>query len=126
MKQMKIIIAGSRDISRSDFSDIMFSDTPQKIIYEYPGNEIEIVSGHAKGVDTFGEEWARRNELPIKTFPADWAKYGKSAGPLRNGQMADYADMLIAIWDGKSRGTRDMINKMLDRGKETHVYVVIE
>lgn len=69
----------------------------------------EIVSGCAKGVDRSGEEWAKRNGVPIKPFPANWRLYGRSAGPIRNREMAKYADALIAIWDGKSRGTEDMI-----------------
>ena len=70
----------------------------------------EIVSGGAKGVDKLGEDWAEANYMSLKIFPANWYKYGKSAGYKRNEEMAEYADALIAIWDGKSKGTKHMID----------------
>ena len=69
----------------------------------------EIVCGGAKGADQCGKEWAKTYEVPVKMFPADWNTHGKAAGPIRNKQMAEYADSLIAFWDGKSRGTKNMI-----------------
>ena len=63
----------------------------------------EIVSGGAKGVDRLGEWYARQRGLPCKAFPAQWAKYGKSAGPIRNAEMAEYADYGVAVWDGVSK-----------------------
>ena len=75
-----------------------------------------VVSGTAKGADAFGEAWARDCGIQILQFPANWKKFGKRAGPLRNEEMADNADGLIAIWDGKSRGTTSMLNLAADRG----------
>lgn len=72
--------------------------------------EIEIVSGKAKGADTLGEKWAKERGLKIKSFPADWDQFGNSAGPIRNAQMADYGTHLVAFWDGRSRGTLNMVN----------------
>lgn len=102
---MKLIIAGSRTISQKDIVrnafDCWFS------------NKINvIVSGCARGVDTLALEIA--NDLKISTveFPADWDRYGKTAGFKRNMQMAEYADVLLAIWDGKSKGTKHMIDSM--------------
>lgn len=57
-----------------------------------------------------GEFWALHHDIPVKKFPADWGGLGKRAGYLRNEQMADYADALIAVWDGKSKGTKHMID----------------
>lgn len=71
----------------------------------------EVVSGGAKGVDSLGEVWAHSMGVPVKVFPADWDKHGKKAGFVRNAEMAEYADALIAVWDGQSRGTYDMIRK---------------
>lgn len=68
------------------------------------------------GADLLGKKWAILNGVPIKNFPADWDKYGKAAGPIRNAQMAEYADYLIAFWDGKSRGTKNMIETMINLG----------
>lgn len=69
----------------------------------------EVASGCADGVDQLGEQWAQCYGIPVRQFPADWKRYGKAAGRQRNLQMAVYADALIAIWDGKSPGTRHMI-----------------
>lgn len=83
-----------------------------------------MVSGGASGVDLYGEKWARKNDIPIKRFPADWAKYGKRAGLIRNVEMANYADGLIAIWDGQSRGTKHMIDVAKDKGLVVYIYNV--
>lgn len=98
---MKTIIAGSRTITDYEIVKKAIRDS---------GFEIsEVVSGTASGVDRLGERYARENGLPIRQFPAEWNEYGKAAGPIRNVQMAEYADALIAIWDGCSSGTRHMI-----------------
>ena len=75
----------------------------------------EIVSGGAKGADKLGEQYAMDYGLKTKMFHADWSK-GKQAGPIRNAAMADYADALIAFWDGKSRGTANMIQNAKNKG----------
>ena len=69
----------------------------------------EVVSGGASGVDALGERYAKENGIPLRIFPADWAKHGNAAGPIRNKEMANYADALIALWDGLSRGTGSMV-----------------
>lgn len=102
---MKIIIAGSRN-----FDDYTLLEQFCDKILQNVKEEVEIVSGGAKGADRLGEKYATERGYSIKVFVADWAKYGKSAGPIRNEQMAKYADGLIAFWDGKSRGTKNMID----------------
>lgn len=99
---MKVIVAGSRNFT--DYSYVV------ACIKESRYNISELVCGEAQGVDSLAKKWATTYGLPIKSFPARWDKYGKSAGPRRNQQMADYADALIAIWDLKSPGTRNMIS----------------
>lgn len=98
---MKTIIAGSRSI------------TDYKLVYDIIKNSniniTEIVCGGAKGIDSLGEKYALENNIPIKYFFPDW-NLGKRAGILRNEQMGDYAEALIAIWDGNSKGTKHMIN----------------
>lgn len=79
-----------------------------------------VISGAARGADLAGERWAEANGIPCESYPADWDKYGKKAGAIRNQQMADVADALIALWDGQSRGTRDMIERMA--AKPTIIY----
>jgi hypothetical protein len=98
---MKVIIAGSRTITDYQLVEDAVSESGLKIT--------EVVSGRAQGVDTLGEVWAARHSVPVKPFPADWNTHGKSAGPIRNRQMAEYADALILIWDGKSRGSFNML-----------------
>lgn len=85
--------------------------------------EIEIVSGTANGADKLGEKYANEKGYLLKKFPADWDKYGKSAGFKRNVEMSNYADALIAFWDGKSKGTKHMID--LAKRYELKVKVVI-
>lgn len=98
---MKVIIAGSRTIQ--DYRIV-------KTAIERSGFKItEVVSGTARGVDVLGERWAMDHNLPIKQFPADWDGNGRGAGYIRNMEMADYADALIAVWNGRSKGTQHMI-----------------
>lgn len=109
---MRIIIAGSRGLTFA-FQDIVDS------MHSLAGKQIhatEIVSGCARGVDLAGEKWAEINGVPIKRFPAYWKAHGRAAGPLRNEQMAEYADALLAVWDGRSRGTADMIRRAKAHG----------
>jgi len=125
---MKLIIAGSRTLHPSlNFIDSIINQ-----------NEImvtELVCGGAKGVDQCGAKWAYfypeqgvryHNpvlEIKITNFPADWDKHGKAAGHIRNKQMADYADALLLIWDGESRGSANMKDNMIKLNKP--VYEVI-
>jgi hypothetical protein len=101
---MRVIIAGPRDYYNYD--------TVVAAVIASGFQITEVVSGKARGVDTLGEDWANANGIPIKPFPADWDKYPKNAaGPIRNEQMACYAEALIAIWDGHTSGTGDMIKR---------------
>ena len=104
---MKTIIAGSRD-----FKDYNLLKS-QLDYYRMHTNDItEVVSGCARGADTLGEFYANEQSIPVKQFPADWDNHKRAAGPIRNRQMAEYADCLIAVWDGSSRGTKNMIDEM--------------
>ena len=112
---MKTIIAGSRNanVSMARLMEII----------ELAGFPItEVVSGNSGNIDKLGEQWAKAVKLPITQFNAAWQAYGSSAGPRRNRQMAEYADALIALWDGKSKGTLNMINEATKR--ELTVYVM--
>jgi hypothetical protein len=113
---MKTIVAGSREgVSIDDVRKAMSSC----------GWEIsEVVSGAARGADRYGEEVAGELGIQVKRFPADWAKYGKEAGHIRNILMAQNAEALVAVWDGKSSGTRDMIRIAKMNGLKVFVYKV--
>ncbi len=106
---MKIIVAGSREFNDYDLLKKNIQENFQRYEVE------EIVSGTARGADTLGEQFAKEYNIPVKKFPANWDLYGKSAGYRRNVEMADYADALIAFWDGKSKGTGHMINIAKDK-----------
>jgi len=116
---MKVIIAGSRDIH--DYEIV-------KEAVKASGFHItEVVSGHARGVDQNGECWAFDNDVPFKIFEANWQEYGRSAGPKRNMDMANYVGTnggLIAVWDGLSRGTKHMIEYANSKGLQVFVYNV--
>ena len=100
---MKTIIAGCRAITDPLVLRMAIRECPWRIT--------EVVTGGAQGVDSLAEAWARRNRVPVTVVPADWARHGRAAGPIRNRQMALTARHLLAIWNGKSRGTEDMIRQ---------------
>jgi hypothetical protein len=102
---MKLIIAGSRTLSPNlGFIDFCFEKAANMVT--------EIVSGGAKGVDRSGEAFADGMGIPVKKFEADWDAHGSAAGPIRNKQMAEYADKLLLIWDGESKGSANMKRQM--------------
>ena len=117
---MKTIIAGGRN-----FKDYLMLKK-QVDYYQLHKNQItEVVSGGAAGADTLGEQYALENNIPIKVFNADWNKHGRAAGPIRNGQMAEYADAAIVIHNG-SKGALNMIEQMRKLNKPVFVKEVIE
>lgn len=120
---MKLIIAGSRDID--DYKIVRQAVIDSGLWKKY-GKSIEVVCGMAKGVDLQGFKFAAKNHLTIHRFPADWDTHGKSAGHIRNREMGDFADELLALWDGKSRGTKGMIEYMKSLGKPTYVFIMGE
>lgn len=106
---MKVIIAGSRSID--DYG--LVEEAVEKSGFDIS----RIISGGAEGVDALGEKYGKESAIPVGIIPADWDKHGRSAGPKRNAKMAKHADALIAVWDGISPGTKDMLNKMHKLGK---------
>lgn len=113
---MKVIIAGSRDIH--NYEELLVAVAKSEFTIT------EVVSGGARGVDALGEIWARRNMVSVKRFIPDWNLLGKPAGMVRNSQMAQYADALIALWDGKSYGTKNMIETAEKLGLKVYVHQV--
>lgn len=105
---MRTIIAGSRSVT--EYSIV------RRTVEESEITVTTVISGGARGVDTLGERWARENNIPVERHEANWKKYGKSAGMIRNKIMADNAEALIAVWDGKSHGTKAMITIAVQQG----------
>jgi hypothetical protein len=111
---VKTIIAGSRTFEGRGEKSVKAYLTSLVESLKFPITEV--VSGCARGIDTIGEEWAKERGIPVKRFPADWDKHGKAAGAIRNREMAEYAEALVAIWDGESKGTKNMIQEADRRG----------
>lgn len=86
----------------------------------------KVISGTARGSDRFGEMWAKRNGVEVLRMPAEWDMYGLAAGPRRNNEMAQNADSLIAVWDGVSAGTRNMISCAKKYGLKIMIYYYLE
>jgi len=110
---VKVIIAGSRTVTNPLAIESAIQDSGFIIT--------EVVSGGARGADMLGEQWAKANGIPVKVFPADWNTHGKSAGAIRNGQMAKYANALIAVCDGITPGTQDMIRQAKRCGLKVYI-----
>lgn len=113
---MRVIIAGSRNITSYIFL---------KNVINYLDWKIDVVlCGMAKGVDQLGHTYALSNNIPIEKYPADWRRFGMSAGMIRNREMANKADALIALWNGYSRGTKNMIEEAHSRNLKVFVNVI--
>ncbi len=111
----KVIVAGGRKFSNYE----LLESKLDKILSNK--TNVEIVSGKANGADSLGEKYAKKRGFKVKEFPANWDDYGNSAGPRRNIEMADYADGLVAFWDGMSKGTAHMIKVAREKGLKVSV-----
>lgn len=109
---MKVIVAGSRGFN--DYE--LLKKVCDKMLSNVNKSEIEIVSGAALGADTLGERYAIERGYKLRRFHADWGKYNRGAGFIRNKEMGEYADALIAFWDNSSKGTKNMIDIAKKRG----------
>lgn len=126
-KELRMIIAGGRDFT--DYA--MLKENVKRVLLDFvrthPCNRIKIISGHANGADKLGERFSEEFGLEVIKLPANWDKYGKQAGILRNIDMAKYAvnnnnfGVLVAFWDGTSKGTKHMIDCAKTHGLEVHV-----
>lgn len=119
--ETRIIICGSRNIDNQEYCFSKLDEIIPKC------ENVEIISGHAKGADRIGEEYARLHSLEVTIFPADWKRNGKMAGPIRNRKMLLYAmekdPLVIAFWDGSSPGTKNMIDMARASGVKCHLFI---
>lgn len=116
-EQFRVIIAGGRE-----FNDYELLSTKCDFFFSNR-RPTAIVCGEARGADTLGKRYAKEHGIPVRSFPADWNTYGKKAGYIRNEEMAQNADALIAFWDGKSPGTKNMIELAQKKGLAYRVVI---
>lgn len=110
---MKIAVVGSRKFKHLNVVNMLIMHFDRGVT---------IVSGGGGDVDLMAERVARDNGLSFIPYPADWDQYGKAAGPIRNAQIVEACDMLIAFWDGKSKGTKNSIDKARKERKPVFIY----
>lgn len=118
MNEFKLIVAGGRDFNQPDYMDrtlFALADGP------YKDKAVSIVCGGARGADQLGYEFAQKMMVKVYLMEADWDRYGKRAGFMRNEDMGRFADGLVAFWDNKSKGTKHMIDFMQAMGKPVHI-----
>jgi hypothetical protein len=113
---MKVCIFGSRSFDHYAFAERKLDKFLSRI-----KEEIVIVSGTARGADRIGERYAQDKGYKVVRFYADWPRHGKKAGFIRNEEMADYADVFVAFWDGESSGTEHMIETVRKREKPIRI-----
>lgn len=110
---MKTVIAGSRGARK---------ESVFKAMAKIDWTPTLIISGCARGADAAGEAWAAERGIPVDRMPANWAKYGRSAGMRRNIEMVEKAEALVAVWDSLSRGTEDVIARARRLGLTVKVF----
>ena len=114
----RVVIAGCRDYinykEAEEYIDYCLSNIRKE-------HTIIIISGGASGADAIGEKYAHENGFENERYPAEWSKYGRSAGPKRNEKMALVCDLVICLWDGKSKGTKSMIEYANKYGKQVRI-----
>lgn len=109
---MKIAIIGSRSLTSVDLSEYI------------PDYVTEIVSGGAKGIDTCAKEFADKNNIKLTEFLPEYNKFKKGAPLVRNLKIIKYSDEIIAFWDGKSKGTKYVIDNCEKLNKKVTVYII--
>lgn len=117
----KIMVCGGRDFN----NEAMLFHALDELLLSLQSHETKcytLIAGAARGADTLAAVYAKNNNLKLEEYPAEWDKYGKSAGYRRNTDMVDASDMVVAFWDGKSKGTKHSIDLALSKGK--HLLVI--
>ena len=119
---MRIAVVGSRTFTDYNYlvqklDELIFGYEEFRNVHEF-----EIVSGGARGADNLAELYAWFRHYPLKVFPADWNKHGRSAGYLRNKEIVNYSDIVVAFWDGQSKGTKHSINLAESQNKKIHIF----
>lgn len=124
IKSKKVIVAGTRDFVDYEYLTEVMDEVIAGMMGKDGGNgtkAVEIVSGTARGADRLGERYGKERGYDVALFPADWDKNGRSAGYIRNWEMAQYANVCVIFWDGKSKGTKNMKDQAQKNGLDVHV-----
>lgn len=115
---MKLIVAGGRDFTDTNR---MIAELQKLVESGEITDSPELVCGMARGADMLAYSLWANNKMPIHNFPANWDKYGKSAGYRRNQEMGEFADAAVCFWDGNSKGTKHMIDIMQKLNKPVYI-----
>lgn len=119
---MKWLVTGGRSIT-----DVSLIEEHLDTMFKKYGKPEVLIHGDCSGVDKISGSWAEKNKITVKTFPAEWKRYGRAAGPIRNRQMADECskeDLCVSVWNGSSSGTKDMLGVCEKKGMKTEVKIV--
>lgn len=108
-QEYKLIVAGGRDFSDARLFEEALLGLVEGTLADY---RVSIVTGMARGADELGYLYAQQHQIMCYPFPAKWHLYGKKAGMIRNSEMGAFSDGALIFWDGKSRGTANMIETM--------------
>ena len=119
---MKICVNGSRDFT----GFLRLCDELDSLIPQEQRSSVTLLSGGARGADILAEKWAKDRQVHVKRFEAEWKGKGRAAGPIRNQEMINEADRLISFWDGKSRGTKDTIDRASAKGIPVTIIAIEE
>ena len=117
---MKLMVCGSRTIT----NDAWVMNQIDSVVQEIGKDNLVIIEGDARGVDTIAGAWAIKNNISIEHYPADWKTYGRAAGFIRNKQMVEACDFCLILWDGISKGTKNDIDlcEKLSKPKRVVLY----
>ncbi|MBQ2676529.1 MAG: DUF2493 domain-containing protein [Clostridia bacterium] len=113
----RIVVGGCRDYNNY----FVFKEFMAECLSKINSENIIILSGHCSGVDQMAEKYAQEHKLPLEIYPAEWGKYGRAAGPKRNQIMVENAEIVIAFWDRKSKGTKNLISCAEKSGKKKYI-----
>ena len=115
--ESRVIVAGGREFN--DYE--LLKSTLDGLFSRLKDEDIQIVCGEARGADSLGKRYAQEHGIRVVSFPAEWDRFGKSAGYRRNVEMAEYANALVAFWNGESKGTNHMIETAKKYGLDIRI-----
>lgn len=110
---MKLMITGSRSLSKNEEATRDVNETLDALLAKHA--DIQLLSGGARGIDKMAEAWAKERKVPVVLYLPDYKRFKRGAPLVRNQEMVDTCDGVVAFWDGKSKGTKFVLDRA--RGK---------